>query len=372
MPSRMRFRNLERFRTGGIGDRMELSIPLPRTPDGKVTRTCPNETCRPGVFQLGDVAKEFPAQDHAHRRVRQPGSPGTTCPYCGTSAEDGDFTSAEDVQAALREVEWAVGRDVGAFLQGMASDFNRRTSRNSLLKIRMDVKDDHRLRPRAYREDLLRELSCDACGRRYGVFAVGLFCPDCGAPNLLTHFVREIEMISQQISLADTARDAGQRELAFRLLGNAHEDVLTAFETYLKTAHRHFVKAIQAETISPVKPAKTNRFQNIGRAWEAFAEVDVDPFAGLSEDELVFLRLNIEKRHVVGHNLGIVDEHFAEAAQDEQPGRTVTLLAEEVTRFAALCQRVVTILDARLIVTAGVSCGEAASAEGGDDDRPQP
>lgn len=33
-------------------------------------------------FQLGDVAEESQAQDHAHRRVRQPGSPGTTCPYC--------------------------------------------------------------------------------------------------------------------------------------------------------------------------------------------------------------------------------------------------------------------------------------------------
>ena len=32
---------------------------------------------------------------------------------------------------------------------------------------------------------------CDHCGRDYGVFAIGLFCPDCGAPNLRLHFARE-------------------------------------------------------------------------------------------------------------------------------------------------------------------------------------
>lgn len=65
----------------------------------------------------------------AHRRLRASGRPGTTCPYCGTTADDVDFTSPDDVQAALREIGWAVSRDVGDFLKTVTGDFNRHQAR---------------------------------------------------------------------------------------------------------------------------------------------------------------------------------------------------------------------------------------------------
>lgn len=357
--SRFCFRNLGKYRTGGSGDLMHLSVPLPKTADGKVSRACPDEDCMPGVFQLGDPLDPRP-ETAAHRRVRQPGAPGTTCPYCGNSADDDGFTSPEDMEAALREVKWAVQKDVSEFMQGMAADFNRRMPRNSLIGIRMDVKPGHHPRPRAYRQDLLRDLCCDACGRRYGVFAIGLFCPDCAAPNLLTHFTRELELITEQIALAEAARKEGKVELAFRLLGNAHEDVLTSFETYLKTVHRHLARAAGVA----IAAGKTNRFQNIERARKAFAEVGVDPFVALGPDDLEFLRLNIEKRHIVGHNLGLIDEHFAEAARDGKPGHVVELRADDVTRFAEECRRVIETLDGQLVAKIGEE--NPAPARGGD------
>ena len=51
-----------------------------------------------------------------------------------------------------------------------------------------------------------------------------------------------------------------------------------------------------------------NVFQNIDRGRKQFAFLSIDPYAGLSDEEIAVLRLNIEKRHVVGHNLGIADE----------------------------------------------------------------
>jgi hypothetical protein len=207
----------------------------------------------------------------------------------------------------------------------------------------------------------LRDLCCDACGRRYGVFAIGLFCPDCAAPNLLTHFSREVELIVEQISLSEKAREDGKQEFAFRLLGNAHEDVLTSFETYLKTTHRHLALAAGVE----IAADKTNRFQNMDRARRAFAEVGVDPFAPLSADDLAFLQLNIEKRHIVGHNLGLIDEHFAEAAQVGKPGHAVELRADDVSRFSDICRRVIALLDSGLV--ASIELPEAAAEEIGDE-----
>ena len=55
------------------------------------------------------------------------------------------------------------------------------------------------------------------------------FCPDCGAPNIHLHFAREVVLVREQVELA-VSLASDQRELAYRLMGNAHEDVLTAFE----------------------------------------------------------------------------------------------------------------------------------------------
>jgi hypothetical protein len=96
-----------------------------------------------------------------------------------------------------------------------------------------------------------------------------------------------------------------------------------------------------------------NWFQNIDRAREAYSELGWDPFTVLDQKELDFLKLNIEKRHVVGHNLSVVDDAYAEATQqDEQPGRTVQLLGEEILRFAAICGQVIQRLDDQLLPSA--------------------
>jgi hypothetical protein len=80
-----------------------------------------------------------------------------------------------------------------------------------------------------------------------------------------------------------------------------------------------------------------------------FSALGFDPFAALSESELIVLRHNIQKRHVIGHNLGLADKHYVELTQDEQPGETVRLIGDEIRQFAELCLRVVSSLDDRLL-----------------------
>jgi hypothetical protein len=55
----MRFRNLEKYKTGGSGNNMTLGIPLPKTPDGRVYRYSPNETAHPRLFLVGQRVPEF-------------------------------------------------------------------------------------------------------------------------------------------------------------------------------------------------------------------------------------------------------------------------------------------------------------------------
>ena len=140
--------------------------------------------------------------------------------------------------------------------------------------------------PIAIREDLLRNLVCDVCSRSYGVYAIGLFCPDCGAPNVQLHFRREVELIHRQIKIAEGQNALGDVELGYRLMGNAHEDVLTAFEATLKAVYIHLTRL--SEPVD-ARADVGNEFQNVERARKRFLELGINPFDGVSESDLILL-----------------------------------------------------------------------------------
>ncbi|MGO4560097.1 hypothetical protein [Mesorhizobium sp. 2RAF21] len=335
----MKLKRLEKMRTGGTRTKMQLSIPMPKTPDGRVYRYSPNAEAHPRHFVLGDPVVGFVADpDRAVRIKYAPGTPGTVCPYSGVRADDAEFMHPDDRKAAVKIVKQAALQDMQDAVSGMLAGVARGSKSITYKPAARRSKP----RPRFGRRDLMRLLVCDCCGRDYGVFAIALFCPDCGAPNLALHFAREAELVGQQVDLAES-RGKDRQELAYRLLGNAHEDVLTAFEATLKVAYAYRVQN-RVPGSTPIKPIG-NDFQNIDKGRKRFDEFSFDPFAELDAGELAVLSLNIQKRHLIGHNLGVVDAKFAQHAKEAKLGETVELVAADVRAFAALCKKVVRRID---------------------------
>lgn len=344
--SDFRFKRLEKYKVSGTRDRMVLNIPLPKSTSGKVYRWCPNDKCTPHLFLLGD--SQTPENLDVTKLSRAPGTRGTTCPYCGIDADDSEFNYEGDIEAIKTSIAWAVNRDVGDYFEKFSKGFNRSQPRSSLISLKMDFKSDQSSEPRAWREDLIRNLACDICRRDYGVYAIALFCPDCGCKNLHVHFEREIELIFQQIDLAEQIATNGDAELSYRILGNAHEDVVTAFETYQKTWYRFMVrKSFPEGDVEKIvgKGAIGNRFQNIDRAKELYNKLSIDPFSVLTADELKLMKRNIEKRHVIGHNLSIADEAYSDAEEREKPGTTIEILADEISDFAQTAKKIILELE---------------------------
>jgi hypothetical protein len=165
------------------------------------------------------------------------------------------------------------------------------------------------------------------------------------------HFEHEIELILQQIDLAEQTAELGNGELSYRILGNAQEDVLTAFETYQKTSYKFMVKRAFPEGEAGKMISKVaigNRFQNIDRARGLYKNLSIDPFGVLNPDELELMRLNIEKRHVIGHNLSMADETYSEIGKHEKIGTTVEILADEIAEFAQTAKKVILELEQQM------------------------
>lgn len=335
----MRMNRLERFRIGGSADKPLLGIPLPKTPHGRVYRLSPNEDAVPRHFVLGDIVDGvFASEDMQKRMKLEPHSKQSVCPYSGVVDDTDAFMHPEDREAALDVVKHAAVQDMQDAIRQMFEDVARSSPMFSVEHSPSSPAPT----PRFARPDLMRELVCDHCGRDYGVYAIGLFCPDCGAPNLRLHFRRETELVDAQVTLAEGLADE-QHELAYRLLGNAHEDVLTAFEATLKAVYLHAVR--QRPAWSTEVKWVGNDFQNIDRGRKRFKQFDLDPYAGLDDDALNALGLNIQIRHIIGHNLGIADERFQEHDADAEVGHTVALVGDEIRIFAGICQTVIDALD---------------------------
>ncbi|RYH00345.1 MAG: hypothetical protein EON58_00585 [Alphaproteobacteria bacterium] len=335
----MKLKRLEKMRSGGTRTKMQLSIPIPRTPEGRVYRYSPNVDAHPRHFVLGDTVAGFlPNPAKAQRGKFSPGTPGTVCPYSGIRADDEEFMHPDDRKAAMKIVEQAALQDI----QDAFSNMLAGAARGSKSLTYKPAARKSKARPLFGRRDLMRLLVCDCCGRDYGVFAISLFCPDCGAPNLALHFAREVELVSQQVDVAQGWGDEKQ-ELAYRLLGNAHEDVLTAFEASLKVVYLHQIEN-RGPGSPPVKQVG-NDFQNIEKGRRRFNEFAFDPFAELEAEELAALSLNIQKRHLIGHNLGVVDAKFVQHAAEAKLGETVKLVAADIRSFAGLCEKVIRRID---------------------------
>lgn len=348
MPRNLRFRNLERYKTGGRGDNMTLSIKRPQSDTGKYSQKCPKEGCQPALFQMGEAPEKHTIEHECVDQIRrQPHTIGTTCPYCGYDGDDQDFIPKEDIEHGVKLIENAVMRDISSWLGDTAKDFNRRQSKGGFISISMEHKPKRYPTPIALREDLLRAISCHICHREYGVYALALFCPDCGAPNVSNHFAREVEIIDRQVQLSRTAAEQGDKELAYRLLANAHEDVVTALEATLKSMFCYLAQKRRPEEVETLCDMKKigSAFQNLEKAEKQFKKLGIELLTGIEQEMLTELNRCIQKRHVIGHNLALADEKYLTVDDSASLGQTVPLLASEIEKFAHNCGHLVQLLE---------------------------
>ena len=310
----------------------------------------PNPQAVPRLFLIGDApeVRTIAANHQAHIRLN-PGSGEVVCPYSGHTGPQEDFIHPADKDYVQKQAGHDAIADIQDNLRNWTRDLNRNQPKGGLVSMRMEHKRGPNPTPVAIREDLLRNLVCDVCSRIYGVYAIGLFCPDCGAPNVQLHFRREVELIHKQIEIAEKQDAVGDGEFGYRLMGNAHEDVLTAFEATLKAVYVHLTRV--SETVD-VRPDVGNEFQNLERARQRFLELGINPFDAVSESDLTLLMDCIQKRHVIGHNLGIADDRYLSLAHTEeshQVGESVRVLGEDIGRFAEICLSVVGDLERALL-----------------------
>jgi hypothetical protein len=196
------------------------------------------------------------------RMTHAPGIPETVCAYSGVVAADNDFTHPDDMAAGLKVVEHAFHADAADAVQSMLDDlvpqvFGQQVPRR---QDRLAAATETGASVRAQRS--LARVGVQRMRARLRRVRDLAVLSDCGSPNIHLHFAREVALVREQVELAGSL-SSEQSELAYGLMGNAHEDVLTTFEATLKTVYLY--KVVTRRGGAPEVKSVGNAFQSIER-----------------------------------------------------------------------------------------------------------
>lgn len=325
------------YNTRRIGrDKYELTIPIPSDADGLVGRECSNSICSPGFFKvmLGTGITE--GQEVAY------------CPYCRYENEPGDFFTKAQKDYAMKLLKNEAIKGINHMVQktlGLGAS-GRKKIGNGMISLEMTFKPSrpqHVSRP--FEEELRRDVTCPICGLVHSVFGLAIWCPDCGADIFISHVEAELMVVSKVLGAVDARRMELGPRVAARDVENALEDIVSVFETVLKTiTRRHLSKT----GVPPGEADKSigkirNGYQNIAKAINIFyAHTGLELFKDVSDEDVQSLELTFEKRHPITHNLGIIDRKYLERVRTgEVVGREVRVSEAEVEQALIISLNVI-------------------------------
>jgi hypothetical protein len=291
-----------------LGDTISIAI---KPDDGGLTgRECPQADCE-GYFKI-----EFGTG------LKGEGLP-CHCPYCGHTAGHDTFWTKEQLEyaksVAFRKIADAFTKDLKKL------EFQHRPRGPFGIGMSMKLKPGPPVPIRYYRERQLEtELVCANCTLRYSVYGVFAFCPDCGQHNSLQILSKNLELVEKMLTLAN----GSETDVAERLTENALEDGISAFDGFARELCR-----VHAKTATERSRGERLSFQNLDGARKNVLDLfGFDMAVGLAPDEWRTATIAFQKRHLLAHKMGVVDEGYVAKTGDAQAvvGRKAGIDAQEV------------------------------------------
>jgi len=278
----------------------QFSVPIRPDEDGYVGRECPDKECLSYFKITPGTGVKGPAPCY--------------CPYCGHSGPSSTFFTQEQIQYARSIVVRKVTDAIRADLKGL--EFDHKPKGAFGIGFSMKLKPSAPVPIRYYREKQLEtEVICESCALRYAIYGVFGWCPDCGTHNSFQILAKNLELSNKELVFAQSA----ESELAEHMIGDALENVVSAFDGFGREICRQRAADI--------------RFQNLSGARNKVQDVFGIDFADtLTPTDWDCACRVFQKRHVLAHKMGVIDEEYVHKANDPFAviGRKVRVTPDEV------------------------------------------
>lgn len=304
-----------------------VSIPITIQSDekGYFDRECPNEDCL-YTFKVKLTDWENKVSDEE-----------VHCPMCG-HIDSSDKWWTQDQLDKMQEIatSWAMNHIQGE-LEKSFKRLERSTRHNKYF--RFTYKPGRRItfinNPIGQREEWETEICCEKCGTHYSVIGSAFFCPCCGYNSAVTSFNdsldslrKMLESLSDMKSMLIEKYNVDSAETMCRsLLESSIGDMVSAFQKFASCKY---------EEVSG-KKSRVNDFQIVDKGSQLFeAETGYKYSDWLSADDMMFMKVMFQKRHLIEHNNGMVDQQYIDKSRDASYSVGQRIIVKEVDAYRLL------------------------------------
>ncbi len=300
-----------------LGNQFSVSLHLDE--EGYLGRECPDADCL-RYFKVvpGTGLKGLDLPCH--------------CPYCGHEGPMNHFFTQAQIEYAHSIVARKVMEAATADFRDIARNFNRRMS-GGLFAVKMDVQASSPLLRNYTEHELETNVECGNCTLKYSVYGVFAFCPDCGQHNSVQILDKSLDVVGKILGMAEVV----DGNLSTGLIENALEDCVSTFDGFGREVSR---VPSQAGVFDEMRESVS--FQNLEGARKNILRLfNFDIAAELKADEWSAAIQAFQKRHLLSHKLGVVDQEYIDKSRDTTAvvGRKVRIEAEEVRTLIEILRK---------------------------------
>ncbi|RNI27374.1 hypothetical protein EFA69_14640 [Rufibacter immobilis] len=239
------------------------------------------------------------------------------CPQCGHTSAYGNWFTTEQVEEIRDRAMQRLASMVRQSLAGAAADFNRRQYNNPFVKMSISVRGPSAtfLLPIPAMEEMQQVIARTECATSYAVVGSAFFCPCCGHNSAEETFdnslanivgmVRNLSIIKEAVSAVST----DEAENTCRsLLEKGLSDCVVTMQRFCEVTYAG---------LSNAKKAPFNAFQKLDVGGDLWREVFGTSYSDwLEEHEIERLTVFFQRRHLLQHTEGMVDEKYISKTGD--------------------------------------------------------
>ena len=304
---------------------MEIPITIHSDEKGYFDRECPNENCL-YTFKINmQDWKEKVSDDEVH------------CPMCGHIDTADKWWTQEQLES-MQEIAASYAMSmITKELDKAFGKLARSTRNNKFLKItyKPSRKITFQNNPIGQSEEWETDITCEKCGTRYSVIGSAYFCPCCGHNSAVSAFNESTDSIEKmlkslpemkQLLTESYGRDKAET-MCRGLLESSLGDIVSSFQ---KFASCHYDK-LTGEI------SRVNDFQIVEKGNQLFKDAAGKGYEEwLSDQELHDMNMLFQRRHLIEHNNGMVDQKYVDKSGDHSYVIGQRLVVKENDAYALL------------------------------------
>lgn len=264
-------------------EKSQLGVSIGLDDDGFYDRECPNDECLT-KFKVDSEDWSNIFKDEA-----------VFCPCCKEEAPADHFFTSEHKEEAIEHARNLVRNTLTNAL--------RNKSRKPIPKITLKA-----------HEILNTKYQCEKCNSKYSIIGTAFFCPCCGSSSIIDTYQKTIKKIEDSLTaINELKKSTADKDIIENTINTIVEagikDGVGAFEAYCKESY--LLKG------GNMKGVRKNVFQNLkdgSDLWKGLIGIEYTDC--ISSKEFDNLNILVNRRHLLSHNNGIVDESYIKKTND--------------------------------------------------------